>query len=135
MPADARPHDGLQSPGVRTGRIVAIAGGILLFLLMSFGLLMAFYRWQVPSYHAPPPREFPAPRVFGDHTGELNDLLAAQQQSLRSYRWMDRDAGIVAIPIERAMELIAQRGAAAYAPIVAATSPQQPAPSQPEAKP
>ena len=36
--------------------------------------------------------------------------MAAQQQKLKTYRWVDRQAGVVAIPIDRAMDLIAEQG-------------------------
>jgi len=35
---------------------------------------------------------------------------AAQQQVLESYAWLDRQQGIVRIPVERAMEVLAERG-------------------------
>jgi hypothetical protein len=37
-------------------------------------------------------------------------MRAAEEAQLHSYRWVDREAGIAAIPIERAMEILAQRG-------------------------
>lgn len=35
---------------------------------------------------------------------------AAQQQILQSYAWLDRERGTVRIPIERAMDVLAERG-------------------------
>jgi hypothetical protein len=35
-------------------------------------------------------------------------MLKREQAILNTYRWIDRSQGIVHIPIERAMELIAQ---------------------------
>ena len=46
---------------------------------------------------------------------DLHDLHAAEDAVLNSYGWVDRQAGIVRIPIARAMELLAQRGIAAAA--------------------
>jgi DNA-binding GntR family transcriptional regulator len=37
-------------------------------------------------------------------------MLAAETAILHSYGWVDRDAGIVRIPIERAIEILAERG-------------------------
>ncbi len=37
--------------------------------------------------------------------GEGQELRAAQRAELSRYRWLDRDAGVAAIPIERAMEI------------------------------
>ena len=33
-----------------------------------------------------------------------------EEQTLHSYGWVDQQAGVVRIPIDRAMELLAQRG-------------------------
>jgi hypothetical protein len=40
----------------------------------------------------------------------VDPYRAAQQQKLNSYGWVDRSAGTIRIPIERAIELTAQRG-------------------------
>lgn len=53
---------------------------------------------------------FPDPRLEEDERGELNNILLDQQQKLNSYGWVDEKAGVARIPIERAMQLVAQRG-------------------------
>ena len=40
----------------------------------------------------------------------MKAMKAAEQEVLESYDWIDRDAGLVRIPIERAIELLAERG-------------------------
>ncbi|HLH35838.1 MAG TPA: hypothetical protein VKX41_14285 [Alloacidobacterium sp.] len=54
---------------------------------------------------------FPTPRLQGDD-GDLDtaDLHAREDLLLDYYSWIDRSKGTVRIPIDRAMELIAQRG-------------------------
>jgi hypothetical protein len=37
------------------------------------------------------------------------DLRDREREELSRYRWVDRDAGLAAIPIERAMDLVEQR--------------------------
>src|SRR5579862_8171287 len=58
-----------------------------------------------------PLERFPAPylNVDDDH-GQRVALYAAQNQKLNSYGWEDRSNSIVHIPIDRAMDLILQRG-------------------------
>jgi hypothetical protein len=53
---------------------------------------------------------FPQPRLERNERLEINDFRLEEEQTLYSYGWVDQQAGIVRIPIERAMELIAQRG-------------------------
>jgi hypothetical protein len=55
-------------------------------------------------------KTFPEPRLETDERTELNDFRLAEEQTLNSYGWVDQGAGVVHIPIERAMQLIAQRG-------------------------
>ena len=56
-------------------------------------------------------RAFPTPRLQDDDGNQdTADLHAREDLLLDNYSWVDRSKGTVRIPIERAMELIAQRG-------------------------
>jgi hypothetical protein len=52
----------------------------------------------------------PAPQLEAQSGQTLDGYRAAAQQRLTSYGWVDRSAGTVHIPIDRAIELTAQRG-------------------------
>lgn len=54
--------------------------------------------------------KFPQPRLEGDERREINDFREQEEQTLNSYGWVDQQAGMVRIPIDRAMQLMAQRG-------------------------
>jgi len=54
----------------------------------------------------------PAPRLQVNPTLELHDLRAREEHILNSYAWVDKQAGTVRIPIDKAMDLLAQRGLA-----------------------
>lgn len=54
--------------------------------------------------------EFPLPRLETNELGELNDQRLQEENVLNSYGWVDQKAGVAHIPIERAMQLLAQRG-------------------------
>ena len=70
-------------------------------------------------------KTFPTPRVqTDDGNQDVADLHQREELLLDHYTWVDQPGGKVRIPIERAMELIAQRGlpvapAAALAPLLA----------------
>jgi hypothetical protein len=53
---------------------------------------------------------FPAPRLEVDERTELNEDRIAEEEKLSSYGYVDESHVTVRIPIERAMELLAQRG-------------------------
>src|SRR5580704_13018891 len=55
-------------------------------------------------------KHFPEPRLETNERVEINDFRLKEEQTLNSYGWVDEKAGVVRIPIERAIELIAQRG-------------------------
>jgi hypothetical protein len=55
--------------------------------------------------------QFPAPRLqLDDGNQEIADIHSREDLLLDNYSWADQSQGKVRIPIERAMELIAQRG-------------------------
>jgi len=64
-------------------------------------------RHIAPGY---PQAAFPNPKLEEDERGQLNGIRLEEEQTLHSYGWIDDKAGIVRIPIERAMDLIVQRG-------------------------
>jgi hypothetical protein len=56
-------------------------------------------------------QRFPAPRLqTDDGYQEVTDIHAKEDLLLDNYSWIDQGQGKVRIPIERAMELIAERG-------------------------
>lgn len=54
--------------------------------------------------------KFPQPRLETNERDQLNDRRLKEEETLNSYGWVDQKAGIARIPIERAMELVAQQG-------------------------
>ncbi|MGH9537500.1 MAG: hypothetical protein ACRD3H_06240 [Terriglobales bacterium] len=54
--------------------------------------------------------KFPQPRLESNERLEINDFRMQEEKTLNSYGWVDQPAGVVHIPIERAMQLLAQRG-------------------------
>jgi hypothetical protein len=52
----------------------------------------------------PPPRIQPVPGV------DMQSYYQSQQNLLNTYGWVDKQNGIVRLPIDRAMELLLQRG-------------------------
>ncbi len=55
-------------------------------------------------------KKFPQPRLERNERIEIKDFRLKEEQTLNSYGWVDEKAGVVRIPIERAMQLVAQRG-------------------------
>jgi hypothetical protein len=53
---------------------------------------------------------FPQPRLERNERLEINDFRAQEERTLNSFGWVDRQTGVVRIPIDRAMQLLVQRG-------------------------
>jgi hypothetical protein len=94
---------------------LGLAIAIGLFFLIGAGLYKLF-KAAHPSLGSPsrielqPEMVAPPPRLESNPTVRLEEFRAAEETKLNSYGWIDKDAGIVRIPIERAMDLIVQRG-------------------------
>jgi hypothetical protein len=66
---------------------------------------------------------FPTPRLLTDDGDQdVADLHAREDLLLNNYTWVDQSKGTVRIPIEQAMQLIAQRGLP-VAPVVNSQAP------------
>jgi hypothetical protein len=52
----------------------------------------------------------PEPRLQTNPRQDLADLRAKEDETLNSYGWVDRNAGVVRIPIDEAITLTLQRG-------------------------
>ena len=66
---------------------------------------------------------FPNPKLEEDERGQLNGIRSNEEKMLYSYGWVDEKAGTVHIPIERAMELLVQRGLPVRSQSAASESP------------
>jgi hypothetical protein len=117
----------------RVGAVLIVAGGIALLALTAGIISVRFAH----AYRADGAGAEPAPLVtppYGERRsahwqnpqGELLQLKAQYRTRLEGYRWLDRPAGVVQIPIERAMELIAARSARERPQSLPAATEQQP---------
>jgi hypothetical protein len=69
-----------------------------------------------PDVRATIQRIFPEPRLETDERSEINEVRRREDEQLNSYGWIDQPAGVVHIPIERAMQLVLARGLAVRPP-------------------
>jgi hypothetical protein len=54
--------------------------------------------------------QMPPPRLQISPRNDLAEMRAAEDRELTTYGWVDKEKQTVRIPIDRAMELVAQRG-------------------------
>ncbi len=135
-----------RNPEIRSERSDAKAGAIVRFLLwLIFGSIVVaiLMRWMfvgLASYEEarqPPPPVMrpraaevpPGPRLQEHPAQDLAVYRAAEERDLHRYAWVDKQAGIVQIDVDRALELTAERGLPVRgheaSPAAAATSPKE----------
>ena len=123
---------------------LAVVGAVMALMYAAWG----YFDWRMRQLDRPAPplaeqafghRLPPTPRVQSTPVEDLAHYRSAQDGKLQTYGWVDRNAGTVRIPIDRAMALIAERastiadpklGAAPAAP-AAAPAAAEPAPATP----
>ena len=127
------PHDtppgGYEKSDLRPKPIVVF--GVILSLVMVLALLASYgmirllgwwdrQRLETPA--SPLARRVipPEPRLQVEAPKDLTHLQAAEHAVLSSYGWVSQEAGIARIPIERAMQLVLERGLPAGKPATAA---------------
>jgi hypothetical protein len=128
---DAEPHgtDGTSHEARDVSFAPLVSGLIGLVALVIVSVVLARVLLGYLAVHeagtSPPPNPLaqsfgrqvpPAPRLQPDPLQDLRTLHADEDAILNSYGWVDRKAGIVRIPVQRALELLAQRGLPARQP-------------------
>jgi hypothetical protein len=123
-------HDGYEHQDLSSKGPFYFFAGLVLLCLVIYLIAFGMYRF-LDSYqtaHQPPvspmatpeadtravrpenTQSFPQPRLEENERTELRQFVEDQDRKLATYDWVDKDKGVARIPIDRAMELIAQRG-------------------------
>jgi len=111
-------HDAArEKPAVREGIVAGVMAGFVAFVVVAAVGLFFFYLAFAHDTAFVRVQEFPAPRLQTLSDGLREPEIVEQQADLQRFRWIDRARGVFQIPIERAMRLVAARGAAAYEPV------------------
>ena len=112
---------GHETSDVSIGAIVKFGIGLavaaLLVHVAMWGLFRVLDARQAKRDRPLPPlvaaalrRTPPEPRLESDALSPRRRMQADETAALTTYGWVDRDGGIVRIPIERAMDLLVERG-------------------------
>jgi len=96
-------------------RVLMIAGLLVATVLAasvaSLLLLRLYARGSSRVDAEPSPPAVAGPPLQAAPATDLDAYRAEKRSKLRSYRWLDRDRGLVQIPVAEAMRIIAQRNA------------------------
>ena len=108
--------------GVAVGTVLAAA--LLWWLLAEFshraGRRDPPSRRGLPQHPGPP-----SPRLQDTPLADLREFREREDHTLSTYGWVDREKTAVRIPIDRAMELLIERGEAAVTGTGASAEPKE----------
>lgn len=136
-PASTEKHD--VDPGSVSRTAVLIATIFVLSALLAYGYFRLMERQRSGQAAGPqqalgarpdPGRQPPEPRLQRTPFDDIRHLRQDEGHVLGEYRWLDKSAGVVRVPIDEAMRLYVERAQAGHAadPF---TLPVAPAPSTP----
>lgn len=113
-------HRGHEPQDFRAWAIALLLAACLFAIFVALGVVRGMF-WVAGAPFAERPaiegQAFPPPRL---QTSPQSDLAKAESQwraRLQGYGWVDRTHGLIHIPIDEAMRVVADRGRKAYAPI------------------
>jgi len=95
--------------------------GVILFSAVSFAVVVVLFKFLAADATRTSPRPSPLnptraarmapePRLQVDPWGDWDTYKASQDRLLQNYSWVDKESLLVRLPIERAMELVLERG-------------------------
>jgi len=97
-------------------RMIGFFGlGLALMVALTLPLLSwTYWHWEADAvrHDGPAPTARPArqPQLEVDAAAELRRLRDAESATLSNYGWVDKQRKIVRIPVDRAADLLAERG-------------------------
>ncbi len=110
--SDARPVR-TEPEGVPARPVLWVAGGFFAFVGLCLAGVYFYYSDVVGNRTQPKPETFPAPQLQRTPLSDLEALQKSQREQLKGYAWVDKGQGIVHVPIGRAMQIVASKGAGA----------------------
>ena len=96
--------------------------GVLIVMWVAVVLIMPLFsyfkaeRGIGPVVKELPARVPPEPRVQPNPRADLHEFRAREVSALHTYGWVDKKSNVISIPIDRAIQLLAQRGVPATQP-------------------
>jgi hypothetical protein len=93
--------------------LAGLIGSLVVIMLLVWGMWGVYGRMLTKTGTEPVPtmgQVPPEPRIQVNPGLDLWRLRAREDAVLNSYGWSDQQAGAIRIPIDRAMDLLAERG-------------------------
>jgi hypothetical protein len=105
-----RPKTAFEPTDWEVGPVILIYAGVLVLLVVSCLVLIPAYPNSLPDVSRTVRIAPPGPRLQTDPEDDLQMFRAEEEKRLNSYYWIDKQKGIVHIPIKEAMQQLASKG-------------------------
>ena len=121
MPDLSIPENRFDHGEVNYKALSKFAIGLVITAIFSAGLVLGIFQYMlhreggIPASRIESPAQDarqlpPEPRLEEVPMTDLEEMRAAEDKVLHNYAWLDQANGIVRIPIDHAIDLVAQRG-------------------------
>lgn len=110
----ARPKTAYEPTDWSVAPVALVYLGVLVLLVVCCFVLIAAYPHAMSDTSRTLRITPPGPRLQTDPQGDLRAFRADEEKRLNSYYWMDKQKGIVHIPIVQAMQKLAKSGAPGF---------------------
>ncbi len=107
---DERPKVAFEPTDWRLAPVAFVYVGTILLLIVSCFVLIVAYPHALPDVGRSVRIEPPGPRLQTDPEGDLQQFRTEEEKRLNSFYWIDKQKGVVHIPIEQAMKKLATSG-------------------------
>jgi hypothetical protein len=116
-----QPPVGFETTDVNAWAIGKFGIALALICIASMGMLLMLFHYFIAREGPVPPKAYSdlahagvrrpaAPQLEETPALDLQRERAAEDQILNSYGWVDKQQGIVRIPIDQAIDLLARKG-------------------------
>ena|SRR5258708_27535204 len=129
-PGERKPHDSrrghveVYDRELNLRAIFGFSGGVIAVTLMALVIMwwmsVSFKQQEEAKDHAPSPLAEaqldpipPGPRLQATPPRDMDEMRKRDREALTTYGWVDKSGGVARIPVDRAIEILADEAAKA----------------------
>jgi hypothetical protein len=104
------PHTAFEPTDWEIAPVAWVYVGALLLLVVSCFVVIAGYPTSLPDVSRDLRINPPGPRLQTDPARDMRQLRADEEKKLNTYYWIDRQKGVIHVPIDEAMKKLVGTG-------------------------
>jgi len=119
MDESTKPHHPSPGAGHETTDVNIWAVGkfgiaLVIITVISIGMLIGLFKFfqsrEAEAVALDPVKIFPSPQLERSEPTDLKEFRETEEKVLNGYAWVDPQKGVVRIPVNQAIDLLAKRG-------------------------